>query len=110
MGSVWSAEDELIRAPRGVKQLRLDAPELLAAFRGECALLSRLSHPHLVRVLDFGSARVRGEQVHYYAAERIEGRSLEQHAMSVRSAAELLRPILDALEGLAVLHAARLRH
>ena len=111
MGSVWSAEDELTRATRVVKHLHVDASDLLAAFRGEYALLSRLSHPHLVRVLDFGTAHVRGELVHYYAAERVEGRTLAEHAARPRlGPAELLRPILDALEGLAVLHQARLRH
>ena len=111
MGSVWAAQDEAARVPRVIKQLRLDAPELLEAFRGECALLSRLSHPHLLRVVDFGSARLQGQLLHYYVAERVEGRTLAEHASAARlSAADLLRPFLDALEGLAVLHEARLRH
>ncbi|HEY3252437.1 MAG TPA: serine/threonine-protein kinase, partial [Polyangiaceae bacterium] len=111
MGSVWAAEDEVTHAARVVKELRLDAPELLTAFRGECALLSRLSHPCLVRVLDFGSAHLRGELVHYYAAERIQGRTLGEHASaSGLSPVALLQPLLDALEGLAVLHEARLCH
>ena len=111
MGSVWGARDEVTQAPRVIKQLRLDAPELLDAFRGEYALLSRLSHRHLVRVIDFGSARLRGELLHYYVAEQIEGRTLRDHAQSAAlTGAVLLRPILDALEGLSVLHEARLRH
>ncbi len=111
MGSVWAARDEVTHAHRVIKQLRLDAPELLEAFRGEYALLARLSHPHLLRVLDFGSARLRGELLHYYVAERIEGQPLSAHAERTQlSAGELLRPVLDALEGLSALHEAGLRH
>ena len=111
MGSVWGARDEITHTPRVIKQLRLDAPELLEAFRGECALLSRLSHRHLVRVIDFGSARLRGELLHYYVAEQIDGRTLRDHASSQPlTPAVLLRPLLDAIEGLSVLHEARLRH
>ena len=111
MASVWAAQDEVSRTPRVIKQLRLDAPELLDAFRGECALLSRLSHPHLLRVIDFGSVRLRGAELHYYVSERIDGRTLSEHASAGSlSGAELLSPLLDALEGLAILHDARLRH
>ena len=111
MAAVWTARDELTHATRVIKQLRLDAPELLDAFRGECALLSRLSHRHLVRVIDFGSARLRGEVLHYYVAEQIDGGTLAEHASRrTLERADLLRPVLDAVEGLSVLHEAGLRH
>ncbi len=111
MGSVWAARDEATQATRIIKQLRLDAPELLEAFRGECALLSRLSHRHLVRVIDFGSARLRGELLHYYVAELIVGSTLSEYASrGALTPGTLLRPILDAVDGLSVLHEARFCH
>ncbi|HEY1536882.1 MAG TPA: serine/threonine-protein kinase, partial [Polyangiaceae bacterium] len=110
MGSVFAAHEEPGGAALIVKQLRLDAPELLDSFRAEFALLSRLSHPYLARVLELGSERVRGELVHYYVAEYVEGTTLGQRARAGASAQELLRPLLDALEGLTVLHGARIRH
>ena len=110
MGTVWAAHDEVAQTARVIKQMRVDAPELLEAFRGEFALLSRLSHSHLVRVIDFGSTQLRGELIHYYVAERVTGRTLGEHAGTATTVATLLRPLLDALEGLAVLHDARLRH
>ncbi len=110
MGTVFLAHEEPTGTALVVKQLRVDAPELLDSFRGEFALLSRLSHPHLARVLEFGSERLRGELVHYYVAEHVEGGTLGERARVGASAAELLRPLLDALEGLAVLHGARIRH
>jgi serine/threonine-protein kinase PknK len=110
MGAVFLAHEEASGAARVVKQLRLDAPELLDSFRGEFALLSRLSHPYLARVLDLGSERLRGEVLHYYVAEHVEGSTLGERARSGASSQDLLRPLLDALEGLSVLHGARIRH
>lgn len=109
-GSVYLAHEEPSGSERAVKQLRADAPEVLASFRDEFALLSRLSHPHLLRVLDFGAAHVRGELHHYYVADRVPGCTLTQWASQRKSGAELLRPVLDALEGLFVLHEAGIRH
>ena len=110
MGTVFLAHEEPTGSALVIKQLRVDAPELLDSFRGEFALLSRLSHPHLARVLEFGSERLRGELVHYYVAEHVAGATLGERARAGASASELLRPVLDALEGLAVLHDARIRH
>ena len=55
MASVFLAEDERARVKRVLKQLHFDEPEMLAAFRREFALLSRLTHPNLIRVHDFGT-------------------------------------------------------
>ena len=109
MGSVFEAREESDGAALTVKQLRLDAPELLDSFRGEFALLSRVSHPHLLRVVDFGSERLRGETHHYYVAERVEGATLSERAKR-SGASELLRAVADALSGLAALHDAGIRH
>src|SRR6187455_437973 len=101
MASVWSAREEPDGSELVVKLLRLDAPELLDSFRGEFALLSRVSDPHLLHVLDFGSERLRGELHHYYVAERIQGVTLGERARRGAGPTDLLRPVLDALSGLA---------
>src|SRR5882724_3530738 len=109
MGSVFQAVGEPDGTELTVKQLRLDAPELLESFRGEFALLSRVTDPHLLRVVDFGSERLRGELYHYYVAERIEGVTLGERAERAANA-DLLRPLSDAVSGLAALHEAGIRH
>ena len=109
MGSVFQAVEEPQGLELTVKQLRLDAPDLLESFRGEFALLSRVSSPHLLRVVDFGSERLRGEQHHYYVAERVDGATLGERARRA-SAPDLLRAVADAVVGLAALHDAGIRH
>lgn len=109
MGSVFQAVEEPQGLELTVKQLRLDAAELLEAFRGEFALLSRVSAPNLLRVVDFGSERLRGELHHYYVAERVDGVTLGEQARRA-SAAELLRAVGDAVSGLSALHDAGIRH
>ncbi|HYJ11346.1 MAG TPA: serine/threonine-protein kinase, partial [Polyangiaceae bacterium] len=110
MASVFAAEEEPEGTDLVVKQLRLDAPELLDAFRGEFGLLSRVTDPHLLRVLDFGSERLRGELHHYYVAERVEGVTAGARARRGASVAELTRAVLDAASGLMTLHQASIRH
>nr|PZN23962.1 MAG: hypothetical protein DIU78_12975 [Pseudomonadota bacterium] len=107
--SVFVVEDVRAGTERVLKQLRLPDPELVASFRAEFALLSTLAHPSVTHVLDFGSARVRGELLHFYTAERIEGRTLAEHARTRRDRA-VLEPVLDALEGLTALHELGVRH
>jgi serine/threonine-protein kinase len=41
----------------------------------EASLSARLSHPHIVQVLDYGSTE---DQIYYFAMELIEGETLEQ--------------------------------
>jgi transcriptional regulator with GAF, ATPase, and Fis domain len=108
MASVFLAQDERSHVTRVLKQLRLDEPALLAAFRQEFALLSRLTHPHLIRVHDFGTWRVRGERYHYYTADWVEGEPLSRWAL--RGKADCSRPAIDALSALAALHAVGVRH
>jgi transcriptional regulator with GAF, ATPase, and Fis domain/tetratricopeptide (TPR) repeat protein len=109
MGSVFQAVEEPLGLELTVKQLRLDAPELLEAFRGEFALLSRVSAPNLLRVVDFGSEWLRGELHHYYVAERVDGTTLAERAQRA-PVAELLRALADAVTGLSALHDAGIRH
>jgi serine/threonine-protein kinase PknK len=108
MGSVFSVREEPEGTELVAKLLRLDAPELLESFRGEFALLSRISHSRLLRVVDFGTERLRGEPHCYYVAERVDGVTLGERAR--RGGSELLRPVIDAVTGLQALHDAGIRH
>jgi transcriptional regulator with GAF, ATPase, and Fis domain len=108
MATVFLVEEERRGQTRVLKQLRLDQPELLDAFHSEFSLLSRVTHPHLTRVHDFASFRLRGELYHYYTADFVEGVTL---AESVRApGVDFTRPLLDALDGLAALHELGMRH
>jgi serine/threonine-protein kinase PknK len=109
MGAVFQAREEPAGAELTVKQLRLDGSDLLESFRGEFALLSQVSAPNLLRVLDFGSERLRGDLHHYYVAERIDGVTLAEWGARAASQ-DLLRAVGDAVTGLSVLHDAGIRH
>jgi len=108
MANVFLVVDEPTRSRCVLKQLRAEQPELLAAFRNEFALLCQVSHPHLTRVLDFGSELLPDGPMHYYTAEWVEGTTLAEAASSSGQAP--LGPWLDALEGLQALHAVGIRH
>jgi serine/threonine-protein kinase PknK len=107
--SVSLALEEATQQKVVIKELYADSPELLDAFRAEFALLSRTTHPHLTRVFDFGSERLRGKLLHYYVAEYVSGSTLGEHARTAKGR-NLLEPWLDALEGLHELHALGVRH
>jgi serine/threonine-protein kinase PknK len=109
MGAVFQAREEPAEGELIVKQLRLDGPDLLESFRGEFALLSQVSAPNLLRVLDFGSERLRGDLHHYYIAERVDGVTLGEWAPRAASQ-DLLRAVGDAVAGLSALHDAGVRH
>ena len=133
MASVWLVDDERAHRRRVLKELRLDAPELVAAFRDEFALLASVAHPCLTRVHDYGSSWVyesspsglspaatahRPRQlelapgpaklVHFYTADQVEGATIREAS---RVGAEVpLQAFLDALEGLRAVHSLGLCH
>ena len=110
-GAVFVAQEEPSGLPCVVKELQPAGAEVLSSFRAEFALLARSSHPHLVRVLDFGTALIGGTQVHYYVAQWLDASPLAETARKSGAAvAQLLNPLLDALEGLSALHAQEIRH
>lgn len=76
-------------------------------FLREAAILTRLSHPHLVRCLDVG----RAENLLYMVMEDLKAETLEQRVKRGRPAEpELIRWLAHILMGLEALHAQRVVH
>jgi eukaryotic-like serine/threonine-protein kinase len=76
MASVWRAQDTVLERPVAIKRLHArvqDDPELAERFRREAQVVARLSHPHLVHLLD------RGEEAGtpYLVFELVEGQTLK---------------------------------
>jgi serine/threonine-protein kinase PknK len=109
VGSVLRAYDRLRAQEVALKLLHLDRIEAFDAFRAEFRVLSRLLHPNLVCVYDFGRLRVAGQLSAYYTAALIHGQPLDEFAKN-RSWPEVRRALGGGLRGLGVLHRAGLRH
>ena len=79
MGQVWRAEraDGLYQGEAAIKLLRGDraGPGLTARFARERALLGRLTHPGIARMLDAGEQDGRA----YLVLEYVVGRTLSEH-------------------------------
>jgi serine/threonine protein kinase len=76
MASVWRALDTVLERPVAIKRLHARVqgdPELAERFRREAQVVARLSHPHLVHLLD------RGEEAGtpYLVFELVEGQNLK---------------------------------
>jgi len=101
MGEVWLASraDGLYQAKAAVKFLRTDgdAERFEARFAQERALLARLNHPGIARLIDAG--RLFGQP--FLVLEYVEGMPLlnyvAEHATTVQSRIELIREIGDAV-------------
>ena len=102
MGAVYLAErDDAEFSQRvAIKILPQAAvsPEAIARFRDERQILAALDHPHIVRLLDGGSA----DSLPYLVMEHIEGTSLtryaQHHQLPVRARVELIRQVCGALQ------------
>ncbi|MBI5515064.1 MAG: serine/threonine protein kinase [Deltaproteobacteria bacterium] len=103
MGTVWLAENIAIESEVAVKVLHTmftQDPSAVTRFRNEARAAAKIGHPNIVRVFDFGDAE-QGEP--YMVMERMKGESLaarleRESALAPREAAELLLPVLRALE------------
>jgi serine/threonine protein kinase len=74
-------------------------PNYLSRFRREAQIGVGMVHPHIVRAVDFGEYK----GTYYLAMEIVEGGTLDQRlddlgALSERSALNIARDLLDALE------------
>ena len=101
MGEVWLAEraDGLYHAKVAVKFLRTDGDteSFEARFAQERALLARLNHPGIARLIDAG--RLFGQP--FLVLEHVDGQPLlnyaAEHASTVESRIELIREIGEAV-------------
>jgi serine/threonine protein kinase len=101
MGAVYRSLHTVTGQVVAVKVMSADRasdPLLLKRFRKEYSVASRLSHPNIVRALDFGIDN--GQP--YIAMEYVEGKSLGQHVRSQgplpeAEAFHLIRQLADAL-------------
>jgi eukaryotic-like serine/threonine-protein kinase len=101
MADVWQAFDLTLKLRVAVKTVagnRHDAGRL-ARFEREVRALAQLSHPNVVRVLDYG---VTDDGLWYYAMELLEGENLRElvareGALPVQRAVCIARQVLGAL-------------
>lgn len=109
MGVVWLAYDHTRGEQVAIKSLTAAnaAPTQRARFAREAEILSRLQHPHLLRVFDL--VEIKGVQ--QLVVEYVEGESLadtlRRGPISPEQAAQISRAIA---EGLAVVHEAGVVH
>jgi eukaryotic-like serine/threonine-protein kinase len=112
MGTVWRAQRSDGRF-EGLAAVKLLNAELLGhsgeeRFKREGAFLSRLTHPHIARLLDAGLSPV-GQP--YLVLEHVAGAHIDQHCDQRRLGIESrLRLFLDVLEAVAHAHASLIVH
>lgn len=103
MGTVYKAEHQVLRTPYAVKVLKKQLTKdrrVIERFRREAVACSRLHHPNVVFVTDFGYERGLGI---YIIMEYLNGESLadvvfEERTLEVGRAIRIGLQICDALE------------
>jgi len=107
MGRVFLAEEVGTGRPVAVKLLHpefADVDQVVQRFEREGKVTTQLTHPHIVKVIEFGEWNGRL----FLAMELIPGKSLKElidrgggkrgRRLTVRNALAIMRPVLDALE------------
>jgi serine/threonine protein kinase len=102
MGAVYLAEHQVLRTPYAVKVLHRQLSRdrrVVERFRREALACSRLQHPNVVFVTDFGYKKDLGL---YIIMEYLEGRSLaelvfQQKELAVERVIQICTQIADAL-------------
>ncbi len=108
-GSVYLARDRMLNKKVAVKMLRNLVPSQLIAFHEEARATSKLEHPCIVKLLDFGAS---DSGIPYMVLEYIKGESLETKLektgrMDIRSVQAIFK---DILEGISYAHANGIFH
>lgn len=98
-GQVFLCRDKLLNTKVAVKCLRFLTAEQLMSFQKEARATSKLSHPNIVKVLNFGATEGGAP---YMVMEYIEGISLEKYLtergpLSARDALHVITQVADAL-------------
>ena len=107
MGMVFRATQTSVQRPVAVKTLNPSlaaAPQFFERFRREAEIASRLRHPNVITIFDFGRAP---DGTCYFVMELLQGESLKEMVkregpMSLRRAVSLIE---QACQGLAHAHA-----
>jgi len=109
--SVFLARHDLLKRPCAVKLLKpaRATDEMIARFEREAQLASRLAHPNIVEIYDYGRTT---DGLLYYAMEYLDGINLGEHVardgpVPVARAVRILR---EVCAGLAAAHEAGLVH
>lgn len=109
MGLVYAAYDPQLDRKVAIKIMRGDkaSPSEHRRMLREAQALARLSHPNVVAVHDVGTL---GSRI-FVAMDFVEGKTLRRWLQAEpRSSSEILDAFVQAGEGLAAAHAARLVH
>jgi len=100
MATVYRAHDERLDRDVAIKFMRTEVftdETFLKRFEREAKALARLSHPNIVKVLDYGDH----ESMPYLVMEYVRGETLKQRLgkpIPWREAARMLLPVAQALE------------
>ena len=101
MGVVYSAVHERLGRPVAIKVLRRELSEntdLSSRFQMEAELVTRIGHPNIVAVYDFGRLP---SGCLYYVMEMIRGQSLrsrlDQRPLSPQEIVQVFGPLLSAV-------------
>jgi len=108
-GSVFLCRDRLLKKHVAIKCLNQPHGDLLVSFQNEAKATSQLSHPNIVKVIDFGVAEGGAP---YMVLEHFAGTSLEallydQGVLDLDDATVIIAGICEALE---YAHARRILH
>lgn len=109
MGEVYLAEHLTLHMPIAIKILhphRAADPDILRRFYREARASAQLSHPNVIRVLDYGGE---GEAMPYLVMEWLEGVTLQHYLttfefmMPLSDVGEIMLQVLSAFEAAHVL-------
>ncbi len=100
-GTVYLSRDRLLKKKVGVKVLNHLSGEQLIAFQNEAKLTSKLKHPNIIQVLDFGPTPSGFPYMVLEYSDRVISLSTslqENGPLDVRVAIDVFSKIADALE------------
>jgi serine/threonine protein kinase len=115
MGRVYAARQQSLDRPVAIKRIHphlLASPEAVSHFMREAWLASRLTHPNIVRIYDFGQLPEAEGSDLYLVMEKLVGTDLEQ-LLASEQAGSLdwgIDVLLQTLRALAEAHASGITH